>query len=97
MKHEELKAKALRKKRVKTEYDSLKPEFGLLRQLLSARKRAGFTQADIARRMRTKPPAIARLESALATGRHSPSLSTLQKYARALNCHIDVRVVRGSR
>jgi hypothetical protein len=33
--------------------------------------------------MGTQPPSIARLERSLATGKHSPSLATLRKYARA--------------
>ena len=33
--------------------------------------------------MGTQPPAVARLERALATGKHSPSLATLRKYASA--------------
>jgi hypothetical protein len=33
--------------------------------------------------MGTQPPAVARLERALATGKHSPSLATLRKYAQA--------------
>jgi hypothetical protein len=33
--------------------------------------------------MGTQAPAVARLERALATGKHSPSLTTLRKYAQA--------------
>ena len=33
--------------------------------------------------MGTQPPAVARLERALATGKHSPSLDALRKYASA--------------
>jgi hypothetical protein len=34
--------------------------------------------------MGTQPPAVARLERALATGKHSPPLATLRKYAQAV-------------
>jgi DNA-binding XRE family transcriptional regulator len=47
-------------------------------------KGAGLTQAEVARRMGTKASAVARMENALVTGKPSPSLSTLQKYAAAL-------------
>ena len=47
-------------------------------EILTARKEAGLSQAQIAKRMGTQTPAIARLESSLATGKHSPSLSTLE-------------------
>jgi len=59
-------------------------EGALLDLLLKARQEAGLTQAQVAERMGTLPPAVARLERALATGKHSPSLATLRKYARAV-------------
>ena len=55
----------------------------LLDILLKARQEAGLTQAQVAERMGTQAPAVARLERALATGKHSPSLTTLRKYAQA--------------
>lgn len=58
-----------------------------------ARRKAGLTQAQIAERMGTKAPAVARLESALASGKHSPSLSTLRKYAAAPGKRIEVHLV----
>lgn len=92
MNHKQLKEKALSKKDVKKEYDELSVEFGLLRQLLAARKKAGLTQADIAERMGTKATAITRLETSLASGLHSPSISTLEKYAQALNCSLSIKL-----
>jgi transcriptional regulator with XRE-family HTH domain len=62
--------------------------------MLQARKDAGLTQAQVAERMGTKPPAVTRLESALSTGKHSPSLATLRKYAAAVGCHLEVRLVQ---
>lgn len=38
--------------------------------LIEARVEAGLTQAQVAERMGTKAPAVARLESALVTGKH---------------------------
>lgn len=93
MKHSELKAAALKKTKVAKEYDKLTPEYTLLKRLLNARKKAGLTQEDIARRMNTKAPAITRLESSLLRGRHSPSIATLKKYARVLGCRLDIRLV----
>jgi hypothetical protein len=43
--------------------------------------------------MGTQTPAIARLESALATGKHSPSLNTLKRYAEALGKKVEVHLV----
>ena len=95
MKHEELRAKALIKKSVKKEFDRLEPEYTLVRRMLFARKKAGMTQADVAKRMGTKTPAIARLERSLITGNHSPSIITLRKYAEAVNCRLDIKLASG--
>jgi len=93
MTHEELKAKALSSPKVKAEYDSLAPEFALLREMLLARENAGLSQAEIANRMGTKAPAVTRLESSLTSGKHSPSLATIKKYAEAVDCHIEVKLI----
>ena len=93
MNHSELKEKALKNKNVKAVYDSLEPEFSLLRELLKARKNAGVSQAEVARLMGTKAPAVTRLESSLTNGKHSPSISTLKKYANALGCHLEIKLV----
>jgi transcriptional regulator with XRE-family HTH domain len=95
MKHSAIKKAALKKPGVKTEYEALGPEFELLRQLLSARNRAGLSQADVAARMGTHAPAITRLESALSTGKHSPSIDTLKRYAHAVGCELQIKFVSG--
>ncbi|TAH43526.1 MAG: XRE family transcriptional regulator [Betaproteobacteria bacterium] len=61
--------------------------------LIEARVEAGLTQAQVAERMGTKAPAVARLESALVTGKHSPSIATLQKYAAAVGKRVELRFV----
>ncbi len=96
MKHNDLKEKALSNPKVKAAYDEMAPEFALLRQMLKVRQKAGLSQADVAERMGTKPPAITRLESSLANGKHSPSLATLQKYANAVGYELQVKFVRPS-
>jgi len=93
MSHSELREKALKKKGVKAAYDSMEPEFTLLRELLRARQKAGLSQAEIAEKMGTKAPAVTRLESSLTSGKHSPSISTLKKYAAALGCHLEIKIV----
>ena len=93
MTHKELKNKALKKSSVKKEYKALEMEFSLLRQMLRARKKAGLSQAQVAERMGTKSPAITRLESSLSSGKHSPSLATIKKYAEALGCRLEIKIV----
>lgn len=62
-------------------YTALNPK--ALVPMLETRHEAGLTQSQVAERMGTQPPAVARLEHALATGKHSPSIATLRKYAKA--------------
>ena len=96
MKHTDLKKKALQRPGVKTEYEALSSEFELLRQMLSARTKAGMSQADVAMRMGTQAPAITRLESALSSGKHSPSFDTLKRYAEAVGCQLQIKFVRSA-
>ncbi len=94
MNHSKLKEKALNRKGVNAEYKSLEPEFALLRAMLHARQKTGLSQAQIAKRMGTKAPAITRLESSLTSGKHSPSLSTIKKYAEALGFRLEIKLVQ---
>jgi len=63
----------------RTEYDLLEEEFALAAAVAKARRRAGLSQAEIARRMKTTQSTIARLES----GRGKPSTRTLTRFAKA--------------
>jgi DNA-binding XRE family transcriptional regulator len=82
--HDELVSELLRRPGVCQEVERLEGEEGaLLDLLLKARHEAGLTQAQVAERMGTQASAVARLERALATGKHSPSLATVRKYAQA--------------
>jgi|WetSurMetagenome_2_1015567.scaffolds.fasta_scaffold58444_3 transcriptional regulator with XRE-family HTH domain len=89
--HKELKTRALKRKDVKEEYDRLEEEFSFLDEFLKARSSAGITQAQVAERIGTTQSAIARLES--GKGKPSPSLSTLQKYAHAVGCRLELRLI----
>jgi hypothetical protein len=42
--------------------------------------------------MCTHPPSVARLERALATGKHAPSLATLRTYAQACGRELVVQI-----
>jgi DNA-binding XRE family transcriptional regulator len=92
--HAELKAKALADPEVLSEYERLnREEFAILDEMLAARREAGLTQAQVAEKMGTKAPSVARLESSLASGKHSPSIDTLRKYAHALGKRLEVHFV----
>jgi transcriptional regulator with XRE-family HTH domain len=79
---------------VRAEYDRLKDEFAFLDEILKARFSAGLTQAEVARRIGTTQSAVARLEA--GGGRHSPSIATLAKYAKALGYRLDIRFVKNT-
>ena len=82
--HEQVIEKLMRRPGVRVEVERLeREEFALLNVLLKARHEAGLSQAQVAKRMGTQAPAVARLERALWTGKHSPSLATLRKYVSA--------------
>jgi DNA-binding XRE family transcriptional regulator len=92
--HKQMVSKMLKNPAVKAEVDKLnREEFAILDEILAARKESGLTQAQIAKLMGTQAPAVARLESSLATGKHSPSLNTLRKYAAAVGKKIELHLV----
>lgn len=86
------KQEALNRPRVQRAYAELADEFSFLEAILSARAESGLTQAEVAARTGTTQSAIARLES--PQGRHSPSIATLQRYAKALGYTLEIRLVR---
>ena len=91
--HDQFVVKLMKRPGVKNEVARIEREEGvLLDLLLRARREAGLTQADVAARMGTQPPSIARLERALATGKHSPSISTLRKYVKACGKELVVKI-----
>jgi len=90
--HEQLRAQALKRPEVTAEFEKQIEEFALLDEFLRARSEQGLTQAEVAERIGTTQSAVARMES--GRGKHSPSLATLSKYAEALGCKLEVRLVR---
>ena len=84
-----MKDAAFRKALLRIERD----ELALLDVLLTARDAAGLTQAQIAKRMGTKPPAVSRLLASLTSDKQSPSVATLRKYAAACGKKLEIRLV----
>lgn len=91
----QFKRKALARPDVKVAYDAAGEEFAFLDEVLRARSEAGLTQAEVAARIGTTQSAIARLES--AEPKHSPSIATLQKYAKALGYTVELKFVKERR
>jgi transcriptional regulator with XRE-family HTH domain len=90
--HDQMVEKMLKRPEVKAEYDAQAEEFALLDELRCARQHAGLTQAEVAKRMGTMTPAVARLEGGGGKNRHSPSLATLRKYADAVGCRLEIKL-----
>lgn len=65
-----------------------RPSFDVAEAVIRLRRLRGFSQSDLARRMGTKQPAIARLESGVANVR----LSTLRDIATALDASVRVEI-----
>ena len=88
--HKAFLEKARARKGFNEAYEDLELEYQVIDQLLKARARAGLTQDAVAELMGTTKSAVSRLEGA---GKHTPSLSTLQRYARAVGCDLKVKLV----
>ena len=85
----ELKTRWMKDPAFRDEFEALGPEFALARQLIQARARAGLTQRELATRMGTTQPFIARLES----GRRKPTTKTLERFAEATGSRVEIHLV----
>ena len=92
-KHTKLVEQAIKRPGVRQAYDELEEEFALLETLVQARQTAGKTQAEVAKEMGTTTSVIGRLESAGGKQQHSPTLSTLRRYAKALGYQLSIKLV----
>ena len=88
----QFKERAFARAKVKKAYDDLAEEFAFIDEVLKARAESGLSQAEVAQRAGTTQSAIARLES--ATPKHSPSIATLRRYAKALGYKVEIRLVK---
>lgn len=88
IKYDSLKKTILSNSEVKKEYEGFALEYEIAHALISARTQANMTQEAVAKKMNTTQSAVARLES----GKHSPSLQTIHKYAAAINMTINLQV-----
>lgn len=70
-------------------WHDLDPEFELLESFIKAREKAGITQAELAKKIGTKQPALSRLETGSFT---KATLETLKKIADALDMKLIVRL-----
>lgn len=90
--HDEMVAEWLQDYEFRREYEALAEEFAFFDELLRARQRAGLTQAEVAQRMGSKPATVASLETSGRFQKSSPTLTTLQKYAKAVGCRLEIKL-----
>ncbi|MFD7062735.1 helix-turn-helix domain-containing protein [Streptomyces sp. NPDC059906] len=69
-------------------FEDARSRSSLLRRMVTRRKARRISQATVAERMETTQSAVSELES----GSTDPRLSTMQRYARAIGCRLDVRL-----
>jgi len=86
---EEHIAENMKDTKFKKAWHDLDTEFELLESFIKAREKAGITQAELAKRIGTKQPALSRLE----TGRFTKAtLETLKKIANALDMKLIIKM-----
>ncbi|EOQ87914.1 DNA-binding helix-turn-helix protein [Leptospira yanagawae serovar Saopaulo str. Sao Paulo = ATCC 700523] len=72
----------LKDKKFKSEYEALSNEFNLAKEIITLRKKRHLTQKDLAEKIGTSQPAIARIESG---NYKNLSLSFINRLAKALD------------
>lgn len=70
------------------EFEALKPDYELARNIIRRRQERGLTQKELADWMEMTQSVVSRLES----GRASPSLATLRKVVKALDSKVVTRI-----
>ena len=87
----QFKSKALKKPGVQKSYEDLEVAYELRKQLIALRQKAGLTQEDVAKKLRTSKSNISRLENIHSS--ISPKLSTIQAYADAIGYKLKIDFV----
>ncbi|GKX35399.1 MAG: hypothetical protein MnENMB40S_30170 [Rhizobiaceae bacterium MnEN-MB40S] len=83
---DDLKKKLLERPDIRSEYEALAEEFSIAETLIRARSEANMTQEQVAEKMQTSQSYVAKLES----GRVSPSMKALQRYAAATGASLKI-------
>ncbi len=91
--YEKFKKEALEDPEFRKSYDELEEEFNLAMELIKARKRVHKSQQEVANHMHTSQAMIARIESGAGQKKHSPSIKTLRRYAKAVGCKVLIKFV----
>lgn len=74
----------------KKAWDGLDADFALLKTMIEAREKKGFSQNELAKMLGTKQPALSRLERG---GYRKATIETLEKIAGTLGFRVVVKIV----
>jgi ribosome-binding protein aMBF1 (putative translation factor) len=85
--HQKLHQDWMKDPKYRHEYEKLEPEFQIARAIIEARINQKMTQEALAKKVNTGQAVISRLENMNA----KPSLSLLQKVAKALDLRLEIR------
>lgn len=78
----------LKDPQVKAEYESLEPEFDIIRSILDARIKKGLTQKELSKITGISQADISRLEN----GNGNPTLDTIKRLAYALGYEVTIKL-----
>ncbi len=81
--------KQMRDPEFRQAYEALEPEFDIIRQIIDLRVKRKMSQAQLAAKVGTKQPSIARMERRGKTR----DLDYLRRVAEALDARLEVRLV----
>jgi len=76
--------------RVRASRDEASVRLALVAELVAHRRAAGLSQGEVADRMGTSQPAVARLEA----GQVDARMSTVQRYAAAVGAQLNIETLR---
>ena len=83
-----IKKQSLKNKKVMKAYNDLDLEFSIINQIIDKRVKMGMSQKDLALKIGTKQPSIARFES----GDYNPTISFLKKVSEALDSKLVIKI-----
>lgn len=84
---DKMKKRLMKNPAFRKEYEATRVEFEIARAVIRARIEKGLTQAQLAKKVKTRQSVISRVEGAKTV----PSLSFLKRLANALNTTLQVQ------
>lgn len=88
--YEEYRARLMNDPEFKKEYDSLKPEYDIIKAMTLARAEQNLTQKDLSKLTGITQADISRIEN----GTRNPSLEMLKRLAKGLGMELRIEFVK---